>query len=200
MKAIEDRIQLELVINHPHQNRAGVFDQGLPVSWGDNFPVVRLGSEVGFVDTFGAVHESIEEAFVTNHHGCLCLKNPSSTKVAINRMALFLALVALEAPPSKIGELMFQGDMFMFETFSDMMERRKLVEHLQGDPVEGYEPLGLTNEGKAGLRMCLESEMVDLPFDVAQEVSDQPKVLEDKKAVYVIQGTNIEFPRLPAGA
>lgn len=164
MKKIEERQEVAIILDY-HQMRlnapAGLIRADI---WGDNMPIVRLGSEIGFVDPHGRVHESVEAAFVAAHDRCKCLAT-ASIGDAINKIALFSVLIAMKAPPSKIAEMMFHGEMFVLEMFSDMMEGRGLVEHGDRDLVEGYRPLELTQEGEAGLRMCLQSPMVDLPFD-----------------------------------
>lgn len=137
-------------------------------AWGDNLPIIRMGAEVGFADHRGNVYSSIEAMLVATHDGCKCTA-VASVEQAINKIAQFLALVAMGAKPSEIASLLFHDEIFMFETFSDTMEGRGLVEHVEGELVEGYYPLGLTDEGEAALRMCLESEMVDLSADIYQQ-------------------------------
>lgn len=169
MRNIKDRTEIALHVSQCSLVTAHVWEaRPKPVmTWGDEFPIVRLGSEVGLVDEDGDVFTSIEAAFVSRG-GCGCLAT-ASVQQAVTRIAEFLGLVAMEAKPSEIARLCFHGEMFMFETFSDSMEQRKLVRHVDGDLVEGYHPLELTHEGERGLRMCLESDMVDLPSRIYQE-------------------------------
>lgn len=164
MKSIEERKEVALVINHHQLNLSGVLNIIKPDVWGDDMPIVRLGDAVGFVDRSGSVYDSVESAFVGFHEGCKCVAT-HSRMATLNKMATFLVLVALNRSPTQIAQLIFHGDMVLFETFSDSMEDRRLVDHVQGDRIDGYEPLELTQDGKAGLRMCLQSPMVDLPFD-----------------------------------
>lgn len=164
MKTVEERNEVPIILDY-HQMRLNAPGAMVKAEvWGDDMPVVRLGSEIGFVDPHGRVYESVEAAFVAAHDQCKCLAT-ASIGDALNKIALFSVLIAMKAPPSKIAEMMFHGEMFVLEMFSDMMEGRGLVEHGDGDLGEGYRPLELTREGEAGLRMCIHSPMVDLPFD-----------------------------------
>lgn len=184
MKKIEERKEIALNISQGLLVEAHDWEaRNTPILiWGDEFPIVRLGSEVGFVDEEGDVFPSIEAAFVSRG-GCNCLAT-TSIKQAVNRIAEFLALIAMGAKPSEIAKLIFHGEIFMFETFSDSMEQRGLVKHTDGDPVEGYQPLDLTFQGERGLRMCLGSDMVELPSRIHQATV---QLLEEPEPVLALQ-------------
>lgn len=174
MKKIEDRREVQMAIvgfvgrmNNRHLAPRSRQSLTKTEVWGDQMPVVRLGSEVGYVAPNGHVYSSVEEAFVNNigPRGCDCfIRSSQNYGQAINKIALFLVLVALRQEPKEIARLAFHDDLFMFDTFTSAMEDRGLVEHVRFSACGGR-PLELTGEGLLGLRMCLESEKVELPFD-----------------------------------
>jgi hypothetical protein len=167
MKKVEDRKEIALLVSRDLVWEMRGDRNWTGKAWGDDMPIVRLGGEVGYVDGHGSVFESVEAAFTSSHDGCHCIASLNVLE-AVNKIATFITLVALKRRPVEIAKLMFHGEMFMFETFSSSMEQRGLVEHADSETVDGYWPLELTDEGQAGLRMCLESDMVELPFDLAQ--------------------------------
>lgn len=179
MKKVEERNEVQIVLSPAVIGRSRTHLTSNDKAWGDEMPIVRLGDQVGFVNRYGAVFNSIEGAFVASHDGCHCVANLNVLE-AVNKIATFLVMVALKRRPVEIAKMMFHGEMFMFETFSSAMEARGLVEHDDCEQVEGYWPLELTDEGQAGLRMCLESEMVELPFALDktnQQLLPEPELL-----------------------
>ncbi len=176
MKKIEERPEIELHISSAATGRAYTGVSHQVAAWGDDMPIVRLGSEVAYVNRHGWVFESVEAAFVaaSSNDGCRCVGTQSAQNYvqALNKIAQFLALVALGRSPTEIASLIFHGEMFIFETFNSSMEDRGLVEHVPGEMVDGYHPLDLTEEGEAGLRMCLQSELVDMPFERPANIED----------------------------